>query len=112
MSVAVMKIIDAIVNLLETETLAIKAGQLSTIAETAERKARLMLQLSRAEQFEGTSGRPVAQMQSLQSALRSNLRVCRENIDAIKEIIELHLAVEREMENDGTYAIPFKLMRL
>jgi hypothetical protein len=109
MSVAGSKIIEAIVNVLETETIAIKAGQLSMLAETAERKSRLMFQLLKAEPLSASTAQSAAQLHELQNALKSNLRVCKENIESIKEIIDLHLSVERELDNDGTYALPVRM---
>jgi hypothetical protein len=109
MSVAGSKIIEAIVNVLETETIAIKAGQLSMLAETAERKSRLMFQLLKAEPLSASAAQSAAQLHELQNALKSNLRVCKENIESIKEIIDLHLSVERQLDNDGTYALPVKM---
>jgi hypothetical protein len=110
MSIAALTVIDAIISLLETETKDIKAGRLSQVAETAERKARLMHQLSRVEPVE-PSAETSGKLLSLQNALRSNLRVCKDNIESIKEIIDLHLAIERDVENDGTYTMPVRLQR-
>ena len=112
MSADAMKIIEAIITLLEAETKSMKAGQLSSITESAERKSRLMLQLSKVGALGISRGKSIAHLQALQNALRSNLRACNENIESIKEIIELHLNIEREMENDGTYTLPIKLTRI
>lgn len=112
MTIAALAVIDAIVSLLEIETKEIKAGQLNRVAETAERKARLMQQLSRVEPLQLSAERSTGQLHVLRDALQSNLRACRENIETIKELIEIHLAIEMDVENDGTYTMPVRMLRM
>jgi hypothetical protein len=105
MSTATAGIIDAVVWLLEDETVELKAGRFSRIAETTERKSRLMLQLSNEVFGHPLSENLTDKLEGLRKALRSNLRVSRENLESLRELIELQLDVEQELENDGTYAI-------
>lgn len=111
LTVSATQVVEAIVVLLEAETTEIKAGRMSRVAEFADRKARLMQQLVRNGSPEINDAATVELTRSLQAALRSNLRVCRENIDTIKELIDLHLSIEREIDNDGTYGMPAKPLR-
>ena len=112
MTSATSQIIDAIIGLLETETSDVKAGNFARVGETAERKARLMLQLQKARPVDRHDAKTLDHIQKLQKALHANLRACKQNMETIRELIDLHLAAERDNENDGTYAIPAKMLRL
>lgn len=111
MSVPATGIIETIVGLLDEETAAIKAGQFSRIAETAERKARLMHQLSHAEVDNPSSENLNPKIEVLRNALKTNLRACKENLETLRYLIAIQMTVELDMENDGTYAISGKHAR-
>ena len=111
MSVPATGIIETIVGLLEEETAALRAGQFSRVAETAERKARLMHQLSHAEVGDRSSKNLNAKIGVLRIALNSNLRACKENVESLRDIIAIQMAVELDVENDGTYAVSNKRAR-
>jgi hypothetical protein len=111
MSAAASGIIDAIVCLLDEETIDIKEGRFAEVAVKAERKARLLHQLSKAEIGDSPAADLAEKLNGLRGAVNSNLRACRENIESMKELIALYLAVERQMENDGTYTIVAKRWR-
>lgn len=103
MSDAIAGIIDSLVDLLELETLEIKAGRFSRIAEITERKARLVYQLANSQNGQEISAAIKSKIDILKEATKSNLRTCSENIATLSELIQIHLDVEQEFEKDGTY---------